>query len=148
MTRRPRFLGAGFLLIGVCRQTMEKLLTIPSDYWSCYGKYTESAYTPVYKPKRSVQRPTKIDLVFALLVSKNEEEKHQVGRVFLLRPRRFSLCFFLFALFWFFTSKFSSFSGTRNEHRIFLLRIFNRSPAARFTCVYFFCACFNAVDVS
>lgn len=36
--------------------TMEKLLTIPSDYWSCYGKYTESAYTPVYKPKRNSKR--------------------------------------------------------------------------------------------
>jgi hypothetical protein len=33
-------------------QTMEKLLSIPSDYWSCYSKYMEAAETPVYKPKR------------------------------------------------------------------------------------------------
>lgn len=30
-------------------KTMEKLITITSDYWNCYGRYMETAVTPVYK---------------------------------------------------------------------------------------------------
>lgn len=30
-------------------KTMEKLINITSDYWNCYGRYMETAVTPVYK---------------------------------------------------------------------------------------------------
>jgi len=39
-------------------KTMEKLIQITSDYWNCYGRYMETAVTPIYKGKSCSTKTT------------------------------------------------------------------------------------------